>query len=114
MDKELALTQQRVKDLEARVPACTHEDLQTKVTELEQRLANTMPTDTEELRQELEDAQEQLKLMGEERNEYRDQVKRVLALAGTSGGGNGGRGHKGSEILWFCGTDRSALRGSMV
>ena len=104
-DKELALTQQRVKDLEARVPACTHEDLQTKVTELEQRLANRVPTDTEALRQDLEDAQEQLKLMGEERNEYRDQVKRVLMLAGNGGNDGGHRGHKGSKILRFSGTD---------
>jgi regulator of replication initiation timing len=36
LDKELALTQQRVKDLEERVPACTHGDLQTNITELEQ------------------------------------------------------------------------------
>jgi hypothetical protein len=65
-DKELALTQQRIKDLEGRASACTHGDLLTKIMELEQRLTSRTPTDLEEVRQELEDAQEQLKIMGKE------------------------------------------------
>jgi chromosome segregation ATPase len=65
-DKELALTQQRVKDLEERMPACTHRDLQTNITELKQQLTSSMSTDLEEIRQELEEVQEQLKIMGEE------------------------------------------------
>ena len=113
-DQELALTQQKVKDLEARAAVCTHGDLQTKITDLEQRLASRAPEGTENLRQELEETEEQLRICGEERNEYRDQVKRVLALAGNGGNGGGNRGHKGSEILRFSGTDRRALRGWMA
>jgi chromosome segregation ATPase len=112
-DQELALTQQRVKDLEASVPICTHEDLQTKITQLEQQLARGVPVYMVELKQELEDAQEQLKVMGEERNEYRDQVKWVLALTGKNGSG-GSRGHKGSEILHFSGALKRALHESIV
>ena len=70
--------------------------------------------DSDELGQELEHAQEQLKLRGEERNMYWEQVNRVLALSagGNSGGGNSEeREHKGSEILQFSGLDRGALRG---
>jgi hypothetical protein len=63
----------------------------------------------EELKQELKDIQEQLKVMGEERNEYQDQVKRLLALAGYSGNGRS-RGHKSSEILHFSEADQRALR----
>jgi HPt (histidine-containing phosphotransfer) domain-containing protein len=66
LDKELALTQQRIKDLEERAPTCTHRDLQTKITELENQLTSRMPTDLEEVRQELEDTKKQLKIMGEE------------------------------------------------
>jgi molecular chaperone DnaK (HSP70) len=65
-DKELVLTQQRVKDLEERAPTCTHRDLQTKITELEQRLTSRIPTDPEQVRWEPEDRQEQLKIIGEE------------------------------------------------
>jgi hypothetical protein len=39
----------------------------------------------EEFKQELEDAQEQPKVMGEGRNKYWDQVKRVLALPEKDG-----------------------------
>jgi chromosome segregation ATPase len=63
-DKKLALTQQRVKDLDERVPTCTHGDIQTKITELKQRLTSRMPTYLEEVRLELEDAQDELKIMG--------------------------------------------------
>jgi hypothetical protein len=46
--------------------------------------------------------------MGEERKQYQNQVKRVLALAGN--GGNGGsRVHKGSEILRFSGMEQRVL-----
>ena len=66
-----------------------------------------------ELQQDLEDAQEQLKTVGEERKMYLMQVDRILAITGN--GGNGGsREHKGSEILRFSGTDRRALRGWMA
>jgi hypothetical protein len=64
-------------------------------------LENRAPEGTENLRWELEETEEQLRICGEERNEYWDQVKRVLALTGN--GGN--RGHKGSEIIRFSGTD---------
>jgi hypothetical protein len=42
--------QARVKDLEARVPVCTHEDLQTKIIQLEQQLAGGVSVDMEELK----------------------------------------------------------------
>jgi hypothetical protein len=63
----------------------------------------------EELKPEFEDAQEQLKVVGKERNEYWEQVKQVLALAGTNGS-VGSRGHKGSESLHFSAADHTALR----
>jgi hypothetical protein len=49
LDKKLALTQQEVKDLEERAPACTNVDLQTKITELEQQLTSRMPPNLEEV-----------------------------------------------------------------
>jgi hypothetical protein len=110
-DKELALTQQRVKDLEERAPTCTHGDLQTKITELEQQLTSRIPTDQDEVRQELEDAREQYTIIGEERNEFQDHVKRVLVLADTGGSNHGEKEHNGSAILRFSGTDRRAHRG---
>jgi hypothetical protein len=51
--------------------------------------------------------------MGKEQNNYRDVVKRVLALAGTGGSDNGGKEHKVNDILRFSGTDQQALRGRM-
>jgi uncharacterized coiled-coil DUF342 family protein len=57
-----------------------------------------MPTNLEEVRQEHEEIQQQLNIMSEERNEYRDHVKRVIAPAGV-GSRNRGRIHKDSEIL---------------
>jgi chromosome segregation ATPase len=109
LKQELLLTQQKLKTTEERVPVCTHGDLQAKITDLEQRLENRAPEGTENLRRELEETEEQLRICGEERNEYRDQVKRVLALAGNGGNGVGNRGYKGSAILRFSGTDRRAL-----
>jgi hypothetical protein len=67
----------------------------------------------EELKQQLEDAQEQLNVLGEERNQYRDQVKQVLALA-RKDGNVGSRGYKGSKILRFSGADRRAFHGWMA
>jgi hypothetical protein len=106
--KLLALAQERVKDLEARVPVCTHDNIQNTITQLEQLLTQGVCVDMAELKQELEDAQEQQKLMGEERKKYRDQVKWLLALTGKDGS-VGCMGHKGSEILRFCGADQRAL-----
>ena len=75
-----------------------------------------MPMDLDELRQELEDIQEQLKLIGEERNIFRQQVNRVLPFSAgrnSEGGNSEEREHDGSKILWFSGLDRGALRGWM-
>jgi hypothetical protein len=113
LKQELLLTQQKLKTTEEIVPVCTHGDLQAKITYLEQQLENRAPEGTENLRRELEETEEQLRICGDERNEYRDQVKRVLALTGNGGNRGGNRGHKGSEILRFSGTDRRALRGWM-
>jgi hypothetical protein len=77
-------------------------------------LENREPEGTENVRFELEETEEKLRIGGEERNEYRDQVKRVLALAGNSGKGGGNRGQQESEILRFLGADRWALRGLMA
>jgi nucleosome binding factor SPN SPT16 subunit len=44
-----------------------------------------MPTDQEEESQELEDALQQLKIMGEDRNEYWNQVNQVVILTGIDG-----------------------------
>jgi hypothetical protein len=112
-DKELALMQQPVNDLEARVPVFMHAHLQTKITQVGQQLVQGVPVDMEELKQELQDTHEHLKVMREERNKYRDQVKQVLALAGKDGR-VGSRGHKGSEILRFSGADPRAIRGWMA
>jgi hypothetical protein len=49
-DKELALMQQRVKNLDARVPVCTHKDLQAKITLLEQQLARRVSGAMEEFK----------------------------------------------------------------
>jgi hypothetical protein len=61
----------------------------------------------------LEDAQKQLKVMGEEGNKYPDQVKRLVPIAGNSGNG-GCRVHNGSEILGISGADRRTLPGWMA
>jgi hypothetical protein len=53
--------------------------------------------------------QEQLKITGEERNEYQDQVESVLPLAGTGGSNDGEKEHKSSEIPQISGTNRRAL-----
>jgi flagellar biosynthesis chaperone FliJ len=58
-----------------------------------------MPTYREKAAQELKDRQEQLKVMSDERNEYWEQVKRVLALASTGSSNDGEKEHKGSEML---------------
>jgi flagellar biosynthesis chaperone FliJ len=63
----------------------------------------------EEARQDLNDVQEQLKLVKQERNEYQYQVIRVLALAGRVSGKRAERTHKGCESLCFSGTDRRVL-----
>jgi hypothetical protein len=57
--------QERVKNMEERGPVCTYKDLQADIMQLEQELAHGVPVDMEELKQELEDAQKQLKVMGE-------------------------------------------------
>jgi hypothetical protein len=57
-DKELALMQQTVKDLEDSAPTCTYGDLQSKIMELVKRLANRMPTDREQEIQQPKDTQE--------------------------------------------------------
>jgi hypothetical protein len=49
LNRELALTKQRVKDLEERLPTCIYRDLQTNITELEQSLPSRMPTHVEEV-----------------------------------------------------------------
>jgi hypothetical protein len=86
-----------------------HKDLQNKITQLEQQLAWEVTVDMEELKQKLEDVQEQLKVIGNERNEYWNQVERVLDFA-VKDGNLGSRGHNGSMILRFSEADRGALR----
>jgi hypothetical protein len=103
-DKKFALGQQKVWDLEARVPIYMHKDLKIKITQLEQQLARGVPVEAEELKSELEDVQEKRKVVGERRNEYWHQVKQVLSLT-EKDGSMGSRGQKGSEIHRFSGAD---------
>jgi hypothetical protein len=64
--------------------------------------------------QELEDAQDQLKIVGEEREMNPKQVDWVLALAGISDGSSGAWYAKDSEILRFCGADWRELQGCIA
>jgi hypothetical protein len=64
---ELNLSRTRNEDLEAREVVCTPSDLQQEVLERNARSTREQPKEMEELRQDLEDAQEQLKSVGEER-----------------------------------------------
>jgi predicted nucleic acid-binding Zn-ribbon protein len=59
IDKELVQTQQTIKDLEARVPASIHGDLQARINNLEHRFALSIPTNLLEVRQAFDDAQVQ-------------------------------------------------------
>ena len=73
-----------------------------------------MPVDSDELRQEFNDIQEELKIVGDEKNMHRDQVNKVLVLAGSGGntvnrGNKGKKEYKNSEILLFSGLDQRAL-----
>jgi hypothetical protein len=68
------------------------------------------------MKQELEDAQKQLKIVGKEKKMFLIQFNRVLALA--KGGGNSGpgghSGHMGFDILQFSGIERQALQGWII
>jgi hypothetical protein len=57
-DKELTLTQQRVTELDARVPSCIHGDLQARIAKFENSFSSKMPPDLEEIGEELENMQE--------------------------------------------------------
>jgi hypothetical protein len=89
-DNELSLTQQMVKDFKVMASACTHRDLPARITELEQYLASSIAYDWKEIRQQLEHAWEQWKINGDERNEYRNQVIRMLVVVVGAGSGNVG------------------------
>ena len=72
-DKELALTQQRLKELEQKTPECDHEEMEGRIRGLEQQLAERAPNQVEMAR-DLEDAQAQLEVMRRSAEEYREQV----------------------------------------
>jgi hypothetical protein len=114
--KELALTQQRSKEVEGKTPECSHGDLEEKTSNLERQLGERIP-DQAELAGELEDAQAQWEIMRASVNEYWTQETRILKL--TEGRIGGGRDRaewekKGSEIARFSGKDRKELRECMV
>jgi hypothetical protein len=93
------------------MPACIPGDPQARIIDLKFCLASRMPTDMEEGRQADQDAQEQLKLIGEERDEYQDQVKRVVVLAGPGCANRGERTHNDSKILLFSRTGNRVHQG---
>jgi flagellar biosynthesis chaperone FliJ len=77
----LDISQSRIKELEGRDPVCGHGDLQERIQELQKQSARELPPDIEELQQELEDAQEQLGIIPEEKTIYQIQVDKVMVLA---------------------------------
>jgi hypothetical protein len=110
--KEMALTQQRLKEVEGRTPECTHRDLDEKVRDPERQLRDRAPEQTE-LAGNLEDAQAQLEVMRKTAEEYREQVTGILrpTEGRTGGGGNHeDKEEKGSEIACFSGEDRKEIR----
>ncbi|KAF8533106.1 hypothetical protein BDD12DRAFT_900360 [Trichophaea hybrida] len=114
LKQELLPTHLKLRTMEEGAPECNLGDLEEKIRNSKERLENRTPAGTESLRQELEETDEQVRICGEERNKYRDQVKRVLALGGNGGNSSRNRGHEGSEILQLLGTDMRALRGWMA
>jgi septal ring factor EnvC (AmiA/AmiB activator) len=101
--KELALTQQSLKEMDEKTPECDHRELEEKIRDLERQLGARAPEETE-LAGDLEDAQAQLEVMRKSAEEYREQVTRILRLTEgrTGGGGNHeDKEEKGSEIARF-------------
>jgi hypothetical protein len=116
LEKELALTQQRLKEVEGKTPECDHRELEEKIRNLEGQLRTGIPEQTE-LARDLEDTQAQLEVMRKSAEEYREQVTRILKLTEgrTGGGGNHEeKEEKGSEIAHFLEEDRKELRGWKV
>jgi uncharacterized protein YbaP (TraB family) len=112
-EKELALTQQKLKELEKETPKCDHSGLEGKIRGLEEQLERRAP-DQIELARDLEDTQEQLEVMRKLAEEYREPVTRILKLMEGRTGGEGQhneREEKGSEIARLSGEDRKELRG---
>ena len=70
IDVKLILTQNKVKELEARSPECTDGILAEKIKQLEQQLKNRMRIDLDKIRQDLEGMQKQFRVIREERNKY--------------------------------------------
>jgi multidrug resistance efflux pump len=110
---ELALTQQRLKEMEGKTPECSHGDLEEKIRDLERQLGKRIP-DQAELVEELEDAQAQPEIMRASVNEYQEQVTQILKLTEgrISGGGDPAeREEQGSEIARISEEDRKELTG---
>jgi hypothetical protein len=85
--------------------------LEGKVRDFETSLTREQPPVMEELKQDLEDVQEQLKMMEQGQKGYLMQIDRVLALAGTL---HGDRVDRDTEIVRFSGADKRAVSGWMV
>jgi hypothetical protein len=66
-------------------------DLQECIRQLEQQSTRELLRNKADLQHELEDAEEQLRIVGEEKKMYQMQVDRVLALAGNDGNGASSR-----------------------
>jgi hypothetical protein len=113
MQQELDISHSKIKELEKRKSVCGQGDLQERIRELEKQSARELPPDMEELKHELEDAQEQLSIIVEDKKMYQMQVDRVLVLAGSGGHGatSGCSRKNGGENLRFSGTERMVLRG---
>jgi septal ring factor EnvC (AmiA/AmiB activator) len=108
LQKELALTQQRLKEIGEKTTECDHRELEDKIKDLERQLGVRAPEQTE-LAGDLEDAQAQLEIMRKSAEEYREQVTRILRLmeGRTGGGGNHkDKDKEGSEIARCSGEDR--------
>jgi len=64
-----------------------HGNLLNRITYLEGQQVTRPPTTITELQQDQEDRKETLRVQGEQTRRYRDQVERVLALAGNQSKG---------------------------
>jgi chromosome segregation ATPase len=114
--RELALTQQKLKEMEEKTPECDHRELEEKIRDLERQLGARAPEQAE-LERDLEDAQAQLEVMREIAEEYREQVTQIHKLMEGRIGGGGNHEDKeeqGSKIARFSGEDRKDLRGWKV
>jgi hypothetical protein len=67
--RELALTQQRQKEIEEKTPECDHRELEKSIKDLERHFEARAPEQTE-LARDLEDAQAQLEVIRKSVEEY--------------------------------------------